>query len=253
MAYITFMKQNKKEYDKTRYLANRKKLLAQKKAWRIANPNKIHKYQKKYYKKHTKQYKSRAKRWQLENAERHKKNCKHWQSVNAERHRGNCKRWQLENPKKQLEFTKSYRLRNKTKCKEGVKRWCKKNPELVRAYDKKRRSTPKGALDALMGTNILQALGREKRGQRWERLVGYTLNDLMKHLESKFTKRMSWKNRGEWHIDHIVPKCRFHYRTANDPEFKICWGLANLQPLWAKDNQIKRTKTMQEYLKDKTQ
>ena len=47
---------------------------------------------------------------------------------------------------------------------------------------------------------------------------------------------MTWKNHGKWHIDHIVPKSFFRYKNTDDVEFKYCWSLDNLQPLWAKDN-----------------
>lgn len=43
---------------------------------------------------------------------------------------------------------------------------------------------------------------------------------------------MNWDNYGSyWHIDHIKPISLFKYETAEDPEFKKCWALDNLQPL----------------------
>ena len=35
---------------------------------------------------------------------------------------------------------------------------------------------------------------------------------------------------------NIIPQVRFNYKTAFDPEFKICWGLANLEPLWEREH-----------------
>lgn len=70
-------------------------------------------------------------------------------------------------------------------------------------------------------------------------------------MESQFRNGMKWNNMGAWHIDHIVPKSRFHYEKPEDPEFKVCWGLANLQPLWAKDNLSKRDRTMEEWKNSK--
>ena len=60
--------------------------------------------------------------------------------------------------------------------------------------------------------------------------------DLEKHLESKFEEGMSWDNYGEWHIDHIIPQSHFDINSADCEEFKKCWSLENLQPLWKKDN-----------------
>ena len=65
-------------------------------------------------------------------------------------------------------------------------------------------------------------------------LTGCSKNDLLKHLESKFTEGMTFENYGEWHIDHIRPCASFN---LEDPEEqKKCFHWTNLQPLWALDN-----------------
>jgi len=46
-------------------------------------------------------------------------------------------------------------------------------------------------------------------------------------------------NSGEIHIDHIKPKCSFFYKSMDSQEFKDCWSLDNLQPLFAIDNMRK--------------
>jgi hypothetical protein len=73
-------------------------------------------------------------------------------------------------------------------------------------------------------------------------LVGYTVHDLMNHLESLFLPGMTWENYGEWHIDHVIPQSWFQYENLDDQSFKDCWALENLQPLWAKDNWAKAKK-----------
>ena len=40
----------------------------------------------------------------------------------------------------------------------------------------------------------------------------------------------------------IIPKSAFNFETAEDADFKKCWALENLQPLWAKDNLRKSNK-----------
>lgn len=69
-------------------------------------------------------------------------------------------------------------------------------------------------------------------------LLGYTVQDLKNHLESLFTEGMNWDNYGKygWHIDHIIPRSKLIYDSENHPNFKICWSLNNLQPLWRTDN-----------------
>jgi hypothetical protein len=73
-------------------------------------------------------------------------------------------------------------------------------------------------------------------------LVGYSVSDLAAHIERQFTRGMSWKNMGRWHIDHILPKSMFAYRSQEDPAFKACWTLTNLRPLWKRANLKKSAK-----------
>jgi len=87
-----------------------------------------------------------------------------------------------------------------------------------------------------------QALKGLKGGTSWKDLVGYDVAELKSHLESLFISGMTWSNYGQWHIDHKKPISKFNVVTINDDEFKKCWSLDNLQPLWGIDNQIKHNK-----------
>lgn len=91
-------------------------------------------------------------------------------------------------------------------------------------------------LNGRMRNAIRKSLKGGKNGRRWESLVGYSLKQLMKHIEKRFAPGMSWDNFGEWHIDHIIPKSLFNYSSVEDIDFKRCWALKNLQPLWAEEN-----------------
>ena len=114
--------------------------------------------------------------------------------------------------------------------------------ERKRMWHKKQRQSSKVRLDNSMSGSIYRSLKGNKAGRHWENLVDYTLQDLIKHLESLFEAWMNWDNYGRWHVDHIKPKSLFHYNTARDKEFKECWGLSNLQPLLAKENLVKNNK-----------
>lgn len=83
-----------------------------------------------------------------------------------------------------------------------------------------------------LSTRLYMAVGK-KVGNTFE-LVGCSRDDLVSHLESKFTAGMEWTNYGKWHVDHIKPCCSF---DLSDPgEQKKCFNWVNLQPLWASDN-----------------
>lgn len=100
----------------------------------------------------------------------------------------------------------------------------------------KRKLNPAFSINERMSASVRQSLAGGKQGWRWERLVGYKLADLMAHLERQFLPNMTWQNRGEWHIDHIIPLASFRFESADDPEFRRAWSLPNLRPLWAAEN-----------------
>ena len=108
---------------------------------------------------------------------------------------------------------------------------------------KRKIRTPREIAQRKLEVRIASLMGYSLKGRkagcRWETLVGYTLADLMAHLESLFAPGMTWSNIGEWHIDHRRPRSSFVYDSPADPEFHACWSLANLQPLWAVDNMTK--------------
>ena len=90
-----------------------------------------------------------------------------------------------------------------------------------------------------------QSLSGRNLSKNWAHIfdmLGYTVDDLKRHLESKFQPGMTWDNIGQWHIDHIRPDSWFNYSSIDDEEFKKCWALDNLQPLWAKENISKGNK-----------
>lgn len=68
----------------------------------------------------------------------------------------------------------------------------------------------------------------------YEKILGYTRQEFINHIESLWEDGMSWDNRSEWHIDHIKSIKHFKEEGISDP--KIVNALSNLQPLWAGDN-----------------
>jgi hypothetical protein len=72
------------------------------------------------------------------------------------------------------------------------------------------------------------------------KLLGCSIEKLKKHLEFQFKQGMSWKNYGQWHIDHIIPCIKFDLVKKSE-QYK-CFNYKNLQPLWAKDNFKKNKK-----------
>jgi hypothetical protein len=71
-------------------------------------------------------------------------------------------------------------------------------------------------------------------------IVGCSPQFLKEHLENQFIDGMDWDNRGEWHIDHIIP---LSSAKTEDELYKLC-HYTNLQPLWAEDNLKKSNKIL---------
>ena len=112
-----------------------------------------------------------------------------------------------------------------------------KNNQYMRLRKKK---NPRFHFNSIMSTAIYQSLKGMKSGRKWETLVGYTLKDLMKHLEVQFDEKMNWNNYGSyWWVDHKKPKDLFYFISFDDIEFKECWALKNLQPMEKIENIIK--------------
>ena len=156
-----------------------------------------------------------------------------WREANIEKLRANSRRWAKNHPEKQSK---------------GDPEWRKKNPEKAKKIRKKanakRRATPKGHLGNIISSHIRQSLKGTKSHRPWEGLIGYTVNDLKRYLEKQFSDGMSWDNYGlrGWHIDHIIPISVFNFEKAEDIDFKRCWALNNLRPLWATHNLKKGNK-----------
>lgn len=108
--------------------------------------------------------------------------------------------------------------------------------EWRRVQRRRERVDPAKRLNHRMSRGIWQSIRTAKGGHPWQELVGYSLDALRAHLESRFLPGMSWKNFGQWHIDHARPLASFSFIGPADPDFRAAWALSNLQPLWALDN-----------------
>lgn len=142
----------------------------------------------------------------------------------------------IKNKNKLLAKQKEYGANNKEKIKIKNKEYQKNNKLKANLKQKLRlKNNKKYRLNHYMSTATYDCLKKEKNCRSWKLLVDYTTEELKVHLESKFTKGMTWENYGKngWHIDHIIPKSLFKFDSYNHPAFKACWALENLQPLWA--------------------
>lgn len=149
-----------------------------------------------------------------------------WYENNKEFKIAYDKQHKLDNKKHYSNYRKEYVKINRLKINERINNWAKKRRKINILHKLKE--------------NIRIRTNFALRDKIWNKqdifynYIGCSIEFLKQHLESKFTKGMTWDNYGKfgWHIDHIVP-----LSSAKTPEklYKLC-HYTNLQPLWAKDN-----------------
>lgn len=188
----------------------------------------------------------------------YKCDCKKCRSLSAKQFRVKHREKMLEKEKEKRSkesyqnYHKEYYDKNAEKLKKYSKKSMKKlfdkNPEEFR---KKKRDYAR----ELCQKNLNHRLRGNLRHRMWGvlrgihksesslQLLGCSIEEWKKHLESKFTEGMSWENYGKWHIDHIIP-CTFFDLTIKENQFK-CFHYSNTQPLWAEQNISKGSKLIQ--------
>lgn len=164
------------------------------------------------------------------------KKAKKWATENNDKRKIIAKRYDDKNKEKKKIYTKEYKKTDKYK--DNNRLWRKNN---VTTYLRnKRQSDPMFALRVKMRSIIRKAFDRNgyTKRSKSQSILCCTFEELKTHLEKKFEHGMSWENRSEWHIDHIIP-----LSSAKTEEDVIRLNhYTNLQPLWAADNLRKSDK-----------
>jgi hypothetical protein len=71
-------------------------------------------------------------------------------------------------------------------------------------------------------------------------LIGCTYVYYMAHLSRQFVKGMSFENKCDWEVDHIIPISS----AKTIEEIQVLSKFTNLRPLWRKDNRRKHSKKL---------
>lgn len=184
---------------------------------------------------------------------------------NREKLRLQYKKYSAENKEKRKKQSKEYRERNSekfrlkrllTKEQQSIlwKNWSEKNKEYRKQYKASRREITnrqdrerrQNDLDYNLKQLLRGRLYKAIKAQNTSKnnsvidLIGCSIEDFKKHIESQFHNGMCWENHSVhgWHLDHILPCAYF---DLTDPEEqKKCFHYSNFQPLWWIDNLNKR-------------
>ena len=199
---MTQTKEQKKEYDKKRYPT-------------------IKERRKEYDKKRYPTIKERRKEYYLKN---------------RDYIRSRQRKYDLENKEKRKEYAEGYWLKNK----EHLKEYARKNIERTRNWERNRYQTNVNfKLRKNCRNRIRMALKGNFKSASTMELIGCTIEELRKHIESQFKPWMTWKNHGLWDIEHIKAMSTFDLRCP--VQQLACCHWSNLQPLEHIENLKKGT------------
>lgn len=179
---------------------------------------------------------------------------KKYRKENPEKILEQQRKWRSENPEWVIKRHRRYRNKNRKKVNEFRKKWLEKNPEKIKEYrenhkDRKReKRKERRESDPLFNIvnrvrcrlhKYLKLNDITKTNKTFD-IVGCTPTSLKEYLEKQFKDGMSWKNRSEWHIDHIIP---LSSAETEEELYELC-HYTNLQPLWAEENMKKSNKIL---------
>ncbi len=186
---------------------------ASKRQWKQQHPENVERYQAAFYSRNPDYRRSYMRTYRAENPDIIKKTRKTYYVAHKEEMLVKSKEWKRENRDR-------LRERNCLHSRE----WRLANPEKSHLISKrsaaKRRLNPGVKLHQSISAGVGRSLNGGKNGRSWETLVGYTCEQLRRHLERRFLPGMTWDNYGEWHVDHKIPVSAFNFTTVEDRDFK---------------------------------
>lgn len=154
-----------------------------------------------------------------------------------------------ENREKKKEREAQYR--SDPQVHKRITEYSRNRQSVTNSWSKIRRvSNPQYRMAGNLRTRFNQAMRNNSKTGSAVQDLGCSIEELRKHIESKFQPGMNWKNygngEGKWNIDHIMPLSVFNL-TDRQHVVLACHYL-NLQPLWWNLNTSKGNKIPQEVL-----
>lgn len=146
--------------------------------------------------------------------------------------------WVTKEEYARLNDNKNARARIRNKTEESKKR--------KREYEKNRKANDElFRISKAMRTLISMSFKNKGiiKNNKTAKILGCEFNEFLNHIQSQFQPNMSWDNRSEWHIDHIVPLAS----AKSEEEILRLNHYTNLRPLWAIENLKKGSKLLCQY------
>lgn len=187
-------------------------------------------------------FKSRAQAHRAKNPEAHRAQCKVWVEANKEKLAEYRASHYKANKVAKQAVCKAYHIKHRQRLNIAARERYAADPQTAfdrnTRYKKERvKNDPVFALLVRATASInnhLRKGGYSKRTRSHE-ILGCDWESFKAHIERQFLHGMSWDNRGEWELDHIVPMA-----TAKTEADVIALNHhTNLRPLWREMNRKK--------------
>jgi hypothetical protein len=192
--------------------------------WVENNRDKVKKTQAKRYVEHRKKIIAAVSEYCKRNRKKINETNRRRRLLDPEKHNARSRNWYHERRKKDPESV------------------AKRRKRLAEYMRLKRNSDPAYIVADRLRRRINSALssaGASKSGKLID-VAGCSVQDLVAHIESQFLLGMTWENRREWHIDHVVPCSAFD--LTDESQQAVAFHYKNLRPIWASSNQRKHAK-----------
>ena len=165
------------------------------------------------------------------------------------------KKWRRENKEHFKQLTKSHYETNRKSIIAHNGQWNKAHPDNVKKTNAKRKierrqyyreryaSDENYRIKVVLRNRLRTAIKQNHKTGSAINDLGCSIDEFKVYIEAKFESGMSWDNHGlkTWHLDHVVPLDSF---DLQDPvQIKKACHYTNIQPMWAKDNLFKGSKT----------
>ena len=162
-----------------------------------------------------------------ENLERMRKRARDYHHSNYEQIRERRKTHNVD-PQRKVDYMKRYNRENRPRLRVLARR----------RHNRLMKTSPEYALQFRLRDRLNKAIKNDSKSGSAVRDLGCSIEELKRHLESKFNSRMNWKNWGTyWHIDHFFPLAQADLEDR--VEFLAVCNWRNLQPLTATANMKK--------------
>lgn len=134
---------------------------------------------------------------------------------------------------------KEYYLNNKDKLLEYQKNYDATHRHENARYKRKRRQHDDlFRLQDNLSSLMRKSLKHHKNKSKTISILGCSIEEFKKHIESQFKENMNWDNYGDWELDHIQPSAS----AKTKEELLKLNHYSNFQPLWKSENRSKSAK-----------